>query len=205
LSSQTYEDVVDCGGFGAWQRTYYPSYPKCPHDEMVIGHITTSGGQKQYKYGCSVCGGNRGGNSGLRRINMSLQEIADADANDHNAVEEDYRERSNKYWEAVRDLMAQHEQRLRSESNDAWNQWRLARYKLEDWWGVNGWVERIMKRSGGLCECCLNAKAREVHHLTYDHLYKERGWELVAICEDCHKRITIERRIELGRDHSDIK
>ena len=48
---------------------------------------------------------------------------------------------------------------------------------------------RVLQRAGGMCEGCLERKATQVHHLTYDHIYNEFLFELVAVCDECHKRI----------------
>lgn len=46
----------------------------------------------------------------------------------------------------------------------------------------------VLQRSGGKCEGCWSADATQVHHLTYEHIYNEFLWELVAICNECHRR-----------------
>lgn len=54
------------------------------------------------------------------------------------------------------------------------------------------WKEKrllVFKRDGYLCQGCRNAQATDCHHLTYDHLYHEPLFELVAVCARCHKEI----------------
>jgi hypothetical protein len=54
------------------------------------------------------------------------------------------------------------------------------------------WAERrrlVLKRAAGICEGCGIAAAAEVHHLSYEHVGSEFLFELVAICQACHKRI----------------
>lgn len=48
--------------------------------------------------------------------------------------------------------------------------------------------DKVMARSGGVCEGCREQAATEVHHLTYEHVTQEFLFELVAICGDCHAR-----------------
>lgn len=50
--------------------------------------------------------------------------------------------------------------------------------------------QMVLQRSKGLCEGCGAQKATQVHHTTYDHVGAEFLWELRAICEECHDRIT---------------
>lgn len=52
----------------------------------------------------------------------------------------------------------------------------------------------VMERAGGLCEGCRERRAKQVHHLTYEHWGHEFLWELVAICEECHERFHENRK-----------
>lgn len=49
--------------------------------------------------------------------------------------------------------------------------------------------ERVLYRSARLCEACLNANARDVHHLTYRLGRLPPAWELRAVCRPCHDRL----------------
>lgn len=49
--------------------------------------------------------------------------------------------------------------------------------------------EKVLKRAGYICECCLDKKASQVHHMNYDSLFNEILWDLKAVCYDCHKKI----------------
>lgn len=47
------------------------------------------------------------------------------------------------------------------------------------------------KRANYKCEMCGTMSARKklhVHHLTYNNLWHESAWELMALCESCHKK-----------------
>jgi 5-methylcytosine-specific restriction endonuclease McrA len=55
------------------------------------------------------------------------------------------------------------------------------------------WQERrneVLIRDNYLCQACLKARATQVHHLSYDHWGQEPLFELVAICNECHEKIT---------------
>jgi hypothetical protein len=52
---------------------------------------------------------------------------------------------------------------------------------------------KVLQRANGMCEGCLERKATQVHHLTYDHIYNEFLFELVAVCDECHLRIHPEK------------
>ncbi len=53
---------------------------------------------------------------------------------------------------------------------------------------------KILKRANGICEGCLERKATQVHHLTYEHVYHEFMFELIAVCDKCHARLHIENK-----------
>ncbi|MDO8980306.1 MAG: hypothetical protein Q7V17_13840 [Afipia sp.] len=56
--------------------------------------------------------------------------------------------------------------------------------------------EKVLERAKGICEGCRDRKATQVHHLTYDHIYEELLFELVAVCDDCHRRIHRDKQDE---------
>ena len=64
-------------------------------------------------------------------------------------------------------LDADYQQYLQSHS------WRLKR-------------DAVMRRDNRLCQGCLRNQATEVHHLTYDRIFDEMLFDLVAVCHDCH-------------------
>lgn len=60
------------------------------------------------------------------------------------------------------------------------------------------WAKRraqVLRRDGGKCPC--GARATQVHHRTYDRIYRERLEDLHAVCADCHLEIH-ERRNRTG-------
>jgi hypothetical protein len=48
---------------------------------------------------------------------------------------------------------------------------------------------RVFARSGGQCERCKNARATQVHHKTYDRIFREPLSDLQAVCGHCHMEI----------------
>lgn len=46
----------------------------------------------------------------------------------------------------------------------------------------------VLKRDKHRCQGCLSAPATQAHHLTYEHVGEEFLFELVAVCDACHKR-----------------
>lgn len=74
---------------------------------------------------------------------------------------------------------------------------KYAEYLQSDAWRATR--ARVLQRDGYLCRGCLVNRASQVHHLTYQSLQRDADgrpiggefcWELVAICEDCHARVS---------------
>ena len=49
--------------------------------------------------------------------------------------------------------------------------------------------ERVLDINEHLCQICRSADCLEVHHITYNNLYRERRDDLVCLCHDCHEAI----------------
>lgn len=72
--------------------------------------------------------------------------------------------------------------------------------KQDEWWAkYNAYLcspdwrairSAVLKRDGGVCQACLERQAGEVHHLTYDHVFNEPLFDLVAVCKPCHDKLT---------------
>ncbi len=48
--------------------------------------------------------------------------------------------------------------------------------------------DTVMKRDGNECVFC-GDEAKHVHHLTYERIYSESLYDLVAVCNECHKAV----------------
>ena len=46
----------------------------------------------------------------------------------------------------------------------------------------------VFERENGLCQGCKSEPIEEVHHLTYIHIFDELLYELVGLCENCHRK-----------------
>jgi 5-methylcytosine-specific restriction endonuclease McrA len=65
--------------------------------------------------------------------------------------------------------------------------------KYNEYLKTTEWQERrdeVLKRDNYICQACLNARATQVHHLNYVHWGNEPLFDLVAICNECHEKIT---------------
>jgi len=48
--------------------------------------------------------------------------------------------------------------------------------------------DAVFHRQKGMCEGCAEEAIENVHHLTYLHLFDEMLFELVGLCENCHRK-----------------
>jgi len=49
--------------------------------------------------------------------------------------------------------------------------------------------DRVLQRAHGLCEGCGAKRAVYAHHLTYERVFNEMLFDLVALCDECHQTI----------------
>ena len=55
----------------------------------------------------------------------------------------------------------------------------------------DGWRElrsEVLKRDGWRCRLCNRAELVEIHHRTYQRIYRERPEDLTTLCHWCHER-----------------
>jgi 5-methylcytosine-specific restriction endonuclease McrA len=51
-----------------------------------------------------------------------------------------------------------------------------------------------LERDDYLCQACLTNKAEEIHHLTYENIYDEPLYQLIAVCKRCHDKIEAKKQ-----------
>lgn len=147
----------------------------CRCSETELRYRVQSNGVKQYVRQCTDCGK---WSSALRQATLGTREMAGALPLDRSLYEA-YRGKRNRLWQRLYDDE-------RAESTEQF--W--AHYSA--YLNTPGWrakAARVLERDGHLCQACLRAKATQVHHLTYDHVFDEFLWELAAVCTACHERL----------------
>jgi 5-methylcytosine-specific restriction endonuclease McrA len=80
-------------------------------------------------------------------------------------------------------------QKWRAAHPDFW-EWYSEYLNSAEWQLVRA---KVMARCRGFCEGCGEARATQVHHLTYAHVGEEFLFELVGLCDACHDRIHPDR------------
>lgn len=150
---------------------------KCKHTGTVeIRLFTARNGAKHYRQQCLSCGDSVGQN-----IPKSRVPDVEVPAFDDELFSAYLEARDNEREEILRKhlkLQQREDQRFTEDyrtymQSPAWQKKR----------------DKVLKRANGICEGCGEARADDVHHLTYEHFMDEFLFELVAICRDCHIRI----------------
>lgn len=88
-----------------------------------------------------------------------------------------------RYWKARGEKYEAERQR---DERDRWDEYSA--YLATQKWAVKR--AAVLERDAHLCQACRSRKATQAHHLTYAHIYDEPLFDLVAVCEPCHERIT---------------
>ncbi len=65
------------------------------------------------------------------------------------------------------------------------------REKYQNYLSSDEWRAKrnlVFMREDGICQGCSSEPIEHVHHTTYAHLYDELLFELVGLCENCHRK-----------------
>jgi 5-methylcytosine-specific restriction endonuclease McrA len=97
--------------------------------------------------------------------------------------------RPDRGWQQIGDVANRVVEQLRQRRAKSRAEWRslYRQYLATPHWQARR--QHVMQRCNGICEGCRERSAREVHHLTYQHVGEELLFELVALCDDCHDRV----------------
>lgn len=154
------------------------SYLKCTCDQTAIRIRTLSNGALIYALQCLDCGRQ------IKAVSKNAPEILEMP--NRIPFDEDlktrWRDRTHAYYEEKR---INRESQIQ-EQNAAWWQ-RYNAYLQTTAWRLKR--QAVLTRANNWCEGCGKHQATQVHHLTYDHVFDEFLFELVAVCDFCHHRI----------------
>lgn len=161
------------GLFSEWQAD------ACVHERTGIIRWVNSGNQTCYNWFCAHCGTKLSSNiphTAALDYGVVDREEANLDsmASRHNSY---HGERSSRL-EAIAAAAAERMQQINQEQYNE----DLQSPRWRDL------AARVLRRAGHTCEGCIDAPAREVHHLTYAHRGNEFAFELRALCRECHQR-----------------
>jgi len=90
-----------------------------------------------------------------------------------------------RYWDDLRE-----KERIAREGETA-EELAAKREKYHEYLKSSAWLhkrELVLERDNYVCQGCRDARATQVHHLTYAHIFNELLFELTSLCGDCHDR-----------------
>jgi 5-methylcytosine-specific restriction endonuclease McrA len=148
---------------------------QCHHETVEIRQRKDGGGASHFYRQCTNCGTSVG--SALKKS----AELLNAPP-----WHPDHEDQYNVAREAERLAIYQKHIRKQRNREDGFQRKYDIYLKSPEWRARR---DKVFRRSEGICEGCLDAKATQVHHLNYDNIGNEFMFELVAICEPCHRRL----------------
>ena len=146
----------------------------CGHIETKIVTVVIAGGSKQIRRQCLTCGQYQG--NPMKQAGFD-NPPPPADGSIAVAYE---RERQKQ----LHSIYQLHIQRQKADKSGYRAKYQA--YLLSEQWKIKR--IKVLKRAQGICEGCLDLPATEVHHRSYAHVFDELLFELVALCEDCHRK-----------------
>jgi 5-methylcytosine-specific restriction endonuclease McrA len=145
---------------------------RCVHPRRELRQKTNRGGAVQYIDQCLDCGDSVG------MFQKHSPKLSRSPAWDDQIQTNYIAVRENQKSEIIQ----KHVRIQRNRTEGFWK--RYKEYLESDEWAQKRL--KILKRAKGQCEGCGERRATQVHHLTYEHAFKEFLFELVAVCGDCH-------------------
>jgi 5-methylcytosine-specific restriction endonuclease McrA len=153
----------------------------CRHSEVALRRRLVGEGAHQHEQICKQCLRCGKWLETVSKHALSRTAVAELEPYDEQAYP-DWQER---FRARVRELREAKQQ-------DAQEDW-WARYEAylasPRWQQVSA---AVLAREKGICQGCFGRSglpATQAHHLTYDHVGEEFGWELAAVCIRCHERL----------------
>lgn len=151
------------------------SDPDCPHHEIHICRKRQSNGVLIYVRQCLTCERNRGN---VAKASHEVRMLSEIPEWDQSIIDR---------WEARRN--AYYEERRR--------EWNARTPGTAEWWqrynaylNSPAWKRKrrlVLERDNYICQGCMQNRATQVHHLTYAHVEHELLFELVSVCNTCHR------------------
>jgi 5-methylcytosine-specific restriction endonuclease McrA len=89
---------------------------------------------------------------------------------------------------------------LRKELHQQLEDWlhHVTRLQYQSYLQSDGWERtrgKVLQRAHFICEACGEERATQVHHVNYDDPRgEELLWNLRAVCDRCHEKITARQR-----------
>jgi hypothetical protein len=151
---------------------------ECKHPTTQICYQITQSDQTRYRVQCVECGETRPiAKSKLKRPDLAIP-LKKFDVSPweyrRQKAEPELKKNLLKWLNIL--MTRANKRQIQYENYLQSPQWKIKRAK-------------VLKRANGTCEGCGENKAVEVHHLTYDRIYNEMLFDLVAVCKSCHDQL----------------
>jgi 5-methylcytosine-specific restriction endonuclease McrA len=146
----------------------------CNCQKKVVRYKLTKASTKIFFLQCLTCGDT---------TRIPKDKVTNPDSFDIKLVDEELRD---KWWKARDNYRSQLYREHEIKEKKEWFDW-YDTYLKSPMWAKKRAV--VLKRANYICEGCLEKPATQVHHLTYKHVGNEMLFDLVAICDDCHRII----------------
>lgn len=145
----------------------------CEHREVALAVKQQQNGLRYFRQ-CQRCGNA----DPLRGAELSKEEKDSAISFDKTIKD--------RWWRARSERASELYEKNRREEKEEFDRWYQDYLTTPEWRAKR---DAVLKRAGFVCEGCLANRATEVHHLTYVRVGHEMLFDLVAVCEDCHRQI----------------
>jgi hypothetical protein len=159
---------------------------ECNHPSSEIRRTVVSGGAIHFRHQCTTCGELVGQAIGKTQVPDSCELVDEM-------LSQSYRAQRQRQYA---DIIQSHVQRQKNESSQWWTRYNAYLQKAE-WRDIR---VRVFKRAGGVCEGCGQTRPTQIHHRSYDHVFHEFLFELVAVCDGCHNRLHEDPKADEWRD-----
>lgn len=145
----------------------------CEHEKKEIFYIYCSDMRKQFAFYCLNCGKKIGGPLAF--------EYVDTLTNKDTVKEYD------------RQIQEKHQQKIEATTRHLIEQYELEKHEhYQEYLQSENWRQKrqmVLARSRGICEGCGINQPHEAHHLTYSRCGDEMLFDLVALCNSCHRKL----------------
>ncbi len=157
---------------------YGTSRLECDCERTAIRHRTQSNGVKIYALQCLDYGRQ------IRAVSKNSPEVMEMPNRVpfDDELQRQWRERQAAFYDEQR----QQRENDRTKQDAEW--WRrYDAYLLTPAWRLKR--QAVMTRANNWCEGCACRPATQVHHTTYAHVFDELLFQLVAVCDVCHRKL----------------
>lgn len=158
----------------------------CEHANRELRYQATTDGRRSYWRQCLRCGALGS------QVKVAQAEEEIRQGHGPKPVDKDLRRRF--YDQAWGPYQRWQQEQRQQEDNRFW-EWYSTYLKSPRWRNKR---DLVLMRANGVCEGCEDAKATQVHHLTYVRVGDELLFDLVAVCNDCHQKAHPDKDLGAG-------